>query len=224
MRADVRSSWRPGANAEVFPGGAIWVRHLWDDPSYLYRHDGLGFQRWDLGEHGMLPASCHWGHYATAPDGSFWAGWPVYDPRQIQPCARVPAALAAQRRPVPRGAGLCSSEMPRDSRQLDHSAHSAPRARPPIRGWHLRLDHRRASSSTRVERVGCKSSTRPFPLSRTCFVVPAESRPSRQPRRRCLGSNLGRHHPVAALLGAPIPPWSWRRRCGDRGRRCRGAS
>jgi hypothetical protein len=43
----------------------------------LYRHDGAGWRQWSLGEHDMLPGGWFVAPYAVAPDGSFWAGWPV---------------------------------------------------------------------------------------------------------------------------------------------------
>jgi hypothetical protein len=43
----------------------------------LHRHDGTGWRQWSLGEHDMLPGGWNAGPYAVAPDGSFWAGWPI---------------------------------------------------------------------------------------------------------------------------------------------------
>jgi hypothetical protein len=64
----------PGA----MPDGVFWAIGEGPNGSHeiLHRHDGTGWQRWILEDEGMSPG---WGttphKYATAPDGSFWAGW-----------------------------------------------------------------------------------------------------------------------------------------------------
>jgi hypothetical protein len=67
----------PGA----MPDGVFWA--IGEGPSgsheILHRYDGTGWQRWTLEDEGMSPGWFAAPHkYATAPDGSFWAGWTVY--------------------------------------------------------------------------------------------------------------------------------------------------